>query len=178
MFQATFVRHVLTDRSDRDRNRITALQPSDRGMIHELVRQSFSEVYGSLVRKSFEEHFETRAAGLDDGRHYFKYVHLGKTVGVAGYHVHRWDPPNTCTAGWFFVHPQSRSLFVVRALAKRVLLATVNAGIDRIVVETSSSLPAAALLKKLHIPVAGIIEAFYPDGGDKLIFDLRLPRNH
>jgi ribosomal protein S18 acetylase RimI-like enzyme len=149
------------------------LRPEMAAAAAALVGEAMNPDEGDWARKTIGRHFEIRAKGLDDGRHYFVLLVDGIPAGITGLHHYEWGPDENVWLGWFAVSPKLQGRgFGVRLMAETERAAKVL-GYRKLFIETYHTPTFSRAIRfysKAGFRKAGMIENYLPDGSAMLIF--------
>jgi GNAT superfamily N-acetyltransferase len=143
------------------------------GEIVGLIAEAMNAEEGAWAGVTIGRHFEMRAAGLSDGRHYFALRLDGALAGITGLHHYEWGPDENVWLGWFAVSPKLHRQGIGALLMRETEKTAKSLGYRKLFIETYDSPTFSKAIRfylKAGFRKAGKIGNYLPDGSSMLVF--------
>ncbi len=101
-----------------------------------LIAHSMNGDEGRWAEKTMRFHFNCKAHGIYDGRHYFTYSERNRLIGMVGLHHDLWGPEKNVWLAWFAVQPHAQRRGVGKTLLASIQKVALAKGFTRMFVET------------------------------------------
>jgi GNAT superfamily N-acetyltransferase len=149
------------------------LTPDFTGEVVDLIADAMNGDEGTWAGVTIRRHFDTRAAGLSDGRHYFMLRVDGTIAGISGLHHYEWGPDENVWLGWFAVSTRLHGQGVGTLLMLETEKKARTLGYRKLFIETYDTPTFSRAIRfylKAGFRKAGEVGSYLPDGSSMLVF--------